>query len=537
MRLSRTPAPLRTPLLGGAALALAAATLVACGSGDSDPAGGGSDDLRVTFTTAPSTLDPAIACTTDDFQLIGSLYVQLLQYGSTGGPEDTTQIAPTEVEPYLAESYEASEDGLTYTFKLHDDWTFPSGEPVDAEAVKYSLERDTALAGCGYTIINDLFVGPDLIKSIEATDDTTVTIKLAKADPQFPMALASASASIVDPSLIEANGGVVKGEPNNWLASNDAGSGPFRLADYTPGASAVLEADPNFKGDPPKSKKITISYQTSASTATLNAQNGNSDVTIGLPYQSLETLQGGNTKVVEYDTPLSMLMTMPNDKAPWTDPAVREAVVRAIPTEDILKNVVAGYGDAYYGPIPPSMPGYSEEEGQPIGQDLDAAEKLMEGVDTPIAVTLDILSGDDTQKSIATIVQDTLSQIGIDVKIRSLDASAWGDAVYGGTSQAALRLDGPALFNAGYYLQYDESCASDFNVGHICVDGNTKLLEQARGATDESDRDADYAQITKNWVEAYPRVTFYNYQATVVLSNSVTSFYYSPMIDMRTWGK
>ena len=518
----------------GAIAAIGLSACVATTPADTD------GPLRVAFTVSPTTLDPAGGCTTEDFQLTMALYTQLVQYGGQDDGNGFTKVDPTTVKPYFAKSWEASEDGLTYTFTLNEGWTFPSGEPMNAEAVKYSIERTIAADGCAASIVNDLYQDPNLIESIEAVDETTVVFNLSRPDEAFLLAMATTAASIVDSSLVEANGGDPEGQLNEWMASNDAGSGPFRLESFQPGTSAVLVADENFKGEAPVSEEIHISWVKSDSALLLKAQDGSSDITYGLSKNSVKTLEGNDDlQVVANTATLNMQLLMPNNKEPWTNTKLREAVTYAIPYEDILNNVLHGYGELYYGPIQPTMVGYDEEASAPRTFDLEKAEALVaeSGVTTPIDVTLDVLSGDTAQASIAVILQGALSEIGINVEVQTLSESAWGDAVYNGTTQMALRLDGPAVFNSGYYLQYDEDCRSAFNTGHICVEGNSELLDTARSATSEEERDAAFSQLTKNWVAESPKAILYLDAATVVLSEDVDSYYYAIDTDMRSWGK
>ncbi|MGW0632336.1 ABC transporter substrate-binding protein [Streptomyces sp. NPDC002758] len=537
----RTPTSWRTAaaVAVGSLLAAAATACTADSSGQGTSAQQtGSGTLHVSFATAPSSLDPAVSCTGEDRQLTNSLYTRLVDFGTKSGEDNTKQVDYTKVVPYLAKSWDASGDGKTYTFHLNSGWKFPSGKAMDAQAVKYSLERTLKMNQCGSTILNDLYSKPSLIKSISTPDDTTVVVELTRADPQVLSAFADTSGGIVDPGVVEAHGGVEANKPNTWMASNSAGGGAFVLKSYTAGSSATLSANPTYRGPAPASKEIDITWSTSASTQLLNVQNGTTDVAIGLSGTALSSLTSSSlVKVPSYDDTQSMVMTLPNNKAPWTNEKVREAVVKAIPTDDIIKNVVKGFGKAYYGPIAASMPGYSDTYGKPVKQDLAQAKQLIaqSGVKTPISATLDILSGDQNQKSIATIIQSSLKQIGININIRTLTSSAWSDAVYNGKSQSALRFDGPAIANAGYYLQYDEDCGSSFNTGHICIDANTDLLKKARASNDSVQQAKFYAEITKNYVEKYPRVTLYQSLTPVALSKSVKSFYFSTSLDMRTW--
>lgn len=530
----------RARLLTGAALA-AAALLAGCTA--QAPAGSGSGTsgaarpLNVAFNVAPTTIDPASGCTLDDARLTMALYVQLLQPGQTKDEDGVPSFDPTKAEPYFAKSYDVSSDGLTYTFHLQDGWTFPSGKPMDAEAVKYSLDRTTAIGGCGSAIINDLYLSPTLIKQVTATDATTVTVELSTPDPDFPLALATPAGSIVDPSVVEANGGTTAGKPNEWMASHEAGSGPFRLKSFEPGTKAVLERDPDFKGEAPASQTINVNWVKTDSAMLLQAQNGELDVAQGLSKSSAKSLEGSaDTQVIASTATANMQMLMPNDKAPWDNAKLREAVTYAIPYQDILDNVLKGYGQLYYGPVPPSMPGYDASVAGARTYDLAKAKQLMSeaGVSGPVEVTLDTISGDTNQAAIATILQGSLKEIGITVNVNPLSESAWGEAVYGRTAQAALRLDGPAVFNAGYYLSYDERCGIEYNTGVICVPGNAALLDTVRSSSDEAARTAALDQLQANWVAASPKAILY-LDKTAVAVKKGTTYLWNPITDMRTW--
>lgn len=500
--------------------------------------------INVAFTDSPATLDPAMACTTADMYLVTTMYTQLVSFKHQDGPGGTTTIDPANVDSYLAKSWDVSDDQKEYTFHLNSGWKFPDGTPQDAAAVKFSLDRATAMGGCGGTIVNDLYSDPNLIDKVTVVNPTTVKVSLTRPDGMFLEAMATPAASIVNPTLVNANGGVKDATVNKWMAAHDAGGGPYVLDSYVSGTSAVLKRNKDFQGETGAgADEINVSLSVSAATATLNAQNQTADVTFGLPNATIakiESQSGANDpRVVKYNATMTMQMIMPNDKEPWTNKDVRKAVVLAIPYEDIVKNVLNGNGKLYYGPIPPSMPGFSEKESQPIKTNLDEAKSLIKdsGVQTPIKVTLDVISGNPIQKQLATILQSTLQGIGIDITVRSLDASAYNDAIYGGKSQAALRLDGPAIINPGYYLQYDMTCGLEFNTGRICIKENDALLKQARATSDQQKQQDLYAQITKNWVADYPRVDLYQDITSVVLSQAMTKFYYSDMLDMSTWSK
>lgn len=494
----------------------------------------------VNAPVAPSTLDPAGACATEDSQLTYALYAQLVRFGSKEGPNGSTEQDQTKIRPYFAKRWSVSPDGRVYTFELNRGWKFASGRPMDAAAVKYSLERVLKMGTCATTIINDLFDDPELVRRIETPDRYTVKIHLAHRDENFLSAVAESPGSIVDPSVVEANGGVRPDTLNKYMQSHAAASGPYRLASYTPNEEAVLEANPGFQGPRPGSREIQVNWIDSQSTLFLQAQDGTADVTYGLTPRSAEALQSSHEVDVNYyQGTRNMQLLMPNDKDPWKDPKVREAVVRALPYESIIDSTLAGHGEQYYGPIPPVMKGYAERSSAPVEYDLDRARELMDDarVSGPLNVSLDILQGDDVQETLATLIQDNLSRIGIDVTVNKLNSSAWSDAVYTGKSEMALRLDGPAIFDAGYYLEYDMTCDSTSNTAHVCIPKNDAILKQARMTRDADEAERGYAAITKNWRQGWPKAVLYQQEVPVAVSAEMREYFWSQKVDMTNWRK
>lgn len=310
----------------GLTVALATALLAACGgtgsttegsnssSPSSTPAADGSttapsteapsgEPLVVNMVGGVSTLDPAQVCNGFDVSFTGNFYTRLTQYGLEEGPDGTQQANPADIQPWLAKSWEISEDGLTYTFALHEGAKFPSGQPMDAEAVKYSLDRVMTTNGCGNYYLQDGFFSPLLVEKVEAPDAATVVITLSHPDGGFLQALAQAATGIVDKSVVDQHGGVVADEVNEWMAGNLAGSGPFLLESYAANSKAVLVANPDYFGPPPASEKILVNFVGDDSTLVLEAKSGAADVTLGLTKQSAnEITKDGSLRLIANDT-------------------------------------------------------------------------------------------------------------------------------------------------------------------------------------------------------------------------------------------
>jgi peptide/nickel transport system substrate-binding protein len=524
-----------------AALMLLAAS---CGGDDEGPVPGpegGGGPLVVNIAQAPATLDPAWGCGLYDIGFIQNFYVRLTQYGSKPGPEGTTQFDPGKIEPYFAESIDISDDGLVYTFKLPAGVKFPSGQPVDAEALKYSLERSVKMAGCGGYFIYDGIYEPPLIKSIVAQDPTTVVITLNQPNANFLQDLAQPAASIVDASVVEANGGIKEGEINEYMASHVAGAGPFLLEKYEPNKRAVLKANPDFFGEPPASEEIIVNFINSDPTLLLQARSGQANITLGMTKQSANSLRDDSCcKVIaNEESTFWELIGTPWKKKPWDNPKVREAVTYAVPYEEIIDKVAFGWATAYYGPYAPGMAEFNEEISAPREFDIEKAKQLMaeSGAQTPIDVTINIPEGNTIEEQIATIVQGTWREIGINVQITKLASTDYVNSMEQHQAQAFTRIDGPGVLEAGYLLGYDMLCGISFNLSDICMPEADKLLAQARTEIDPEKRQELFDEIARIWVEQSPRVQVYADQFVSVLSSDVKTYHYQHEMDFRAWGK
>lgn len=504
------------------------------------PAFAQSSDLIVNAGVTPSTLDPAWACGLSEISFLQNFYVRLVQHGIKDGPEGTKEVDYSSIQPYLADSWDISEDGLVYTFHLKDGFKFASGHPVDAEAVRYSLQRVMDMAGCGRFFLTDGHLDPVIIDKIEATDPKTVTITLNAPNGNMLGDLATHAGSIVDPSLVEANGGVTAGAPNPWMASNVAPSGPFLLESYTPNQSARLVANPDFAGEAAASPAITVNWISAAPTLLLQARTGQADITFDLSKQAAQSLLGNaSTRVIAFSNPFVQQLMINNKQAPWDNVKVREAAALAIPYADIIEKVAYGWGTSYYGPIPPSLPGFNADLSKPLEFDIEKAKALIteSGVATPINAELTIQEGDAAQQQLATVVQSTWAEIGINLNIRVAPAAEFQDLTQGHKVPAFMRLDGPGVFETGYYWGYDLMCGISFNLTDTCLPGADDLIREMRASSDPERRQAIMDEVTSLWREHYPKILFYEDNPVVVLSDKVTAFTFSPLPDYRYWAK
>src|SRR5258705_11144407 len=221
MRLAMT----KDGVTGCLALVLMSVTLAA-GPTVAQPAG----TLVVGLVAEPVNLDPA-QVTDLNSNRVGRRVVETL----VTFPEESTQIVPG-----LAESWTVSKDGLHYAFKLRKSVTFHDGTPLNAEAVKFSIERqinpEHPAAKLGKYPFANFFFGN--VKAVEVVDPLTVQFVLKEPRASFLAVLTAGAASIVSPTAVNKHGAD--------YPSNPVGTGPFKFGSWERGPKGVLEKNPGY---------------------------------------------------------------------------------------------------------------------------------------------------------------------------------------------------------------------------------------------------------------------------------------------------
>lgn len=316
-----------------------------------DPVAGGT--LTVAAFIEPRTLDPAAllpAGSSGGIELL-NIYDSLLRY-------DTKD---KELVPQLAEDVEANDDFTEYTVRLRSEAVFSDGTPVNAEAVKASMDRyssaKTAPEGA-------LWRGH--VASIEATDEWTVLISLKDSFPGFPNLLAGGPGMIVAPAAI-AGGDFTP-----------IGAGPFVVAAVHPGESVEMDRNPKYwQGEPPL-ESVRFVYYNDDNVALDALEAGSVDVAFLRYPNFVETvLEAGYPAYMNMVSASGAVMINASDGRPGNDVRVRRAMALAIDPRLVHERAFEGRGPMSMDLFPEYSRWHSQDATAP-GQDVEAAKKLVE---------------------------------------------------------------------------------------------------------------------------------------------------------------
>ncbi len=511
-------------LAGVAAAALSASAMLAPALAEDIKQGG---SMTVTYKDDVSTLDPAIGYDWQNWSMIKSLFDGLMDYVP----------GTTELRPEIAESYEISEDGTVFTFKLRDDVKFHNGRDLTAEDVKYSIERTvnpkTQSPGAGFfgsiKGFEEASSGDaEGLSGITVVDDGTIKFELSRPDATFLHVLALNFAHVVPKEEVEKYGADFGKHP--------VGSGAFKLAEWTLGQRLVFERFEDYwNPGVPKLDQIVFEVGQEPVVALLRLQNGEVDVPgDGIPPAKFIEVQNDpkfKDLIIQGGQLHTGYVTMNVKMEPFDKPEVRKAVNMAINKERILR-IINGRAVAANQPLPPSMPGYAKDyEG--YAYDPEAAKALLaeaglaDGFETELYVM-----NTDPQPRIAQAIQQDLKAIGINASIKSL-AQANVIAAGGEEDQAPMIWSGGMAWIAdfpdpsnfyGPILGCDGAVPGGWNWAWYCNEGLDAMAKEADAMVDPAkagEREAMWRDIYLKVMEDAPWAPIFNEERFTIRSERI----------------
>ncbi|MFT3866694.1 MAG: ABC transporter substrate-binding protein [Solirubrobacterales bacterium] len=318
------------------------------------------------------------------------------------------------VVPALAEKWDVSSDGLTYTFHLRPNLKLSDGSPLTAEEIAWNLEQ---------------FADPEVnvslpslaegIKSIKATDKSTVVIKL-----EYPVAAFLYNIAVF-PAFVVSKEGLEKEGAAFW--KHPVGTGPFVVKEFVNGSHITFERNPYyFEKGKPYLQSMRWNFVTNSNTRVLDLKSGEAQIADGIPFSQVESLQGDSgVEIQQVELPQEVLLVT-NTKTPaLADPHVRRAMSLAIDREEIDSAVFRGVGTVPNSVIQNFELDASDQEVPPFEYNVEKAKeelaksKYAKG----FSVSLQYPAGSDYFKQMALLLEQELGAIGIEVKLSELEAS------------------------------------------------------------------------------------------------------------------
>lgn len=392
------------PLAAAGTLSLLAA---GCAT-DGGVADGGAPFVYLSSTDVITEWDPAQAYSNEALAM-PNLYETLTRYDAE----------TDETEPLLAEEWNVSEDGETWTFELVEDVTFHSGTPMTAESVQDAIERTIELdMGAAYMW--------DPVDTIEATDEHTVVFEL-----DYPAALDRIAAANYAAFIYEVPADAPEGadEQDSPFEAETYGTGPYTVAEWNPGSETelVLTAFEDYRRGWDGDHVEEVEYQVVAEAATVAQmmESGEADFAQNLPVQLIDQLrENEDVEVISTPSWQNLFGLLNTEVEPLDDPQVREAISYGINYDEIIE-ATQGSFEASDGVIPEGLLGHTPDL-DVANYDPDRAEELLEeagyGTENGEILTLDLTytEGEEDLQTVTELMQDHLSSLNIELNIEAL---------------------------------------------------------------------------------------------------------------------
>ena len=429
-------------------------------------------DLVIGLVGEPTTLEPATSATDarTNGRLVNNIYEGLLSV------DDAANISPN-----IAESWDISDDGLTYTFHLLSDVKFHNGDTVTAQDVKYSFDN---CINVGYS--------PEVTGNFAETsapDDNTFVLKLGTPCVTTLSAIANCK------SLYIANKKIAESMGEDFSINPvGAGSGPYKFESWEKGANITLVANEEYRNGAPAIKKVVFKFIPEQSSGAIALETGDIDLYTDLNLVDVPNLQTNPDLKVEVIQSRYVWYLCPNMlKEPFDDLRVRQAIAYAINLDELCATVTNNLTDYKTGSLTtPECFGYLKLD--PIGQDIEKSKALLAEAGYPDGLDVDIACESGSLKCVETL-QGMLAKAGINVTVNQMELSAMLEYVEKNEHEIAPMIEMGFMPDADAEL--GDKVVSDAwgNWSRFNIPRFDELMVQARQETDSEKRIAMYAEI------------------------------------------
>lgn len=460
--------------------------------------------LRVALGTTLSQTDPAKTTIGDEY-----VYVHLVFNGLSRIDPDMT------VKPDLAESWTASDDLKTWTFKLRQGVKFHHGRVLDADDVVATMKRilDPATGSRARTNLA-------MVANVSATDAQTVRFDLNIQYAGFADIFADRQLRIVPKDKL--------GE----LSTHPIGTGPFMFKSWSPGDRMELVKNPDyFEKGSPKLDGLTLRIVPESAARMAALESGAVDIVWSMPYEAVEKFKNhANVRTDSVSTQTWDGVILNNDRPPFNDIRVRQALALTIDKAAIVELALFGQGDPTFSPIPPSHP-YFNKSLKFNPPDIAKAKKLLADAGFPngFDVPMQVPQEREQRVRVGVAVRDMARAAGIRINIERVPFASYTANVAG---KAQMYVDGyfarPTIDTSIHPFYH--SAGSWNKQLWIYKDARVdQLLDDARKTNDEGARKVIFEKFQAVVDETVPGIIAYSAAHVNGVSKKVEGFRSTPM--------
>ena len=510
-------------------VALLAGSFSTAASQDASPAAGsGGGTLTGGFDVgpggAPEVFNPLLA--TAGFTWLELYYSKLVVY----------DVDFTAIQGELAESWEISDDGLTYTFTLQDGVTWHDGEPFDSADVKFSIELVKNPDSASY--LGALLLD---IESVATPDQMTVVLTLTEPNAALFDALSFITmlpehelASFAPTELVQAD----------WWFTNPIGTGPFQWSEYRPGEFVELVAYDDYWRGRPQLDRVINRYYKEPGTSVIALRSGEIEFTYVTADEALPLEDETGINILSGPSQVVNFLGFNNTDPRFQDERIRQAFMYAIDRQAIIDQLFGGTAVAvpcYY-----SNEAFLNEDANAYEQDLEQARQLLEeaGWEELSGEPIEVVTyySDQLSSDVLVTIQQMLADAGVEITLRTVDVPTFNqimgttdwDIIYAGNA------NGPDPDAGATNFVSTLTPPDGFNRTYVDIPELDALFAQGRQITDPNERAEVYQEICSIMNEQVPWAFMWVTERFGAVSERVENFVWTPApgggrYDQRAW--
>lgn len=463
----------------------------------------------------------------------------------------------SKVKGDLAESWTVSDDGLTYTFKLKPGLKFASGNPLTAADVAWSFERAVKLNKSPAFILQQFgLTGDNVVEKAKAADDTTFVFTVDKPyAPSFVLnCLTATVASVVDSKLVKENVKPVTPSAeykfdndfgNDWLKTNYAGSGPFKLREWRANEVVVMERNDNYHGEKTKLARVIYRHVKESATQRLMLEKGDVDIARNLEPGDYDSVsKNADLATISAAKGTVYYISLNQKNANLAKPEVRQAFKYLVDYDAIGSTLIKGIGEVHQTFLPKGVLGALDEK--PFKLDVAKAKELLEkaGLKDGFSVTMDVRSVQPVT-GVAESIQQTAGQAGIKIELVPGDGKQtltkyrarthdiyigqWGQDYFDPNSNAETFTSNPN--NADDSPNKTLAWRNAWDVPELTEKTKAALLE-----SDNAKRAQMYTELQKTVLDTSPFVVMWQQTEVAGYRKNLKDFKLGPSFDTNFLG-
>lgn len=468
-------------------------------------------------------LDPIEAVDSESLKITANIFDTLVIYSDEKGT----------VEPGLAESWELSDSGLEWTFKIREGVKFHDGEELSAESIKFNFERwadpKNSYNKESFYYWKWMFGGaPGILKSVEVIDKYRVKVRLKIKFAPFLTILSMANFGISSPAAVEKSGADYSKQP--------VGTGPFKFDKQDKSDEVVLSENSSYWRGRPYLDRVIFKKLPNITLLKTEILANNITIADGLPDMVMKEVTKSGYPTVKLEAPTMDIsyIAMNTMKTPFNNETVRKAIMFAINREEMLKTAYDGKGAVLRGIVPERIldNGTTETENQ---YDIERAKKLLKKIGYNSTQELKIWIVDSARPYLtrpriaADMLKNSLEQIGITSVVEELDLKSFISRTQAGEHEIAIfgwRGDYPDSDNYFYPMLSIENSnlGSSGNFSFYKNEEIEGLIQKGRRTFESEKRKEIYLKLEKSIRDKALLIPLINREREIVVNRSLRGY-------------